>query len=184
MHASPRSVAEAVAAESAGPVEYLYFWGHRPQSDGSVGRGCLSQWWSGRFTDDRHEFASAEHYMMAHKAWLFGDTATADRILAAADPAAAKRLGRQVRDFDQGRWEAERFAIVVRGNVLKFGQDPALLRFLLATGGKVLVEASPRDRIWGIGLGKSNPDAASARTWKGLNLLGFALMEARERLAP
>lgn len=80
-------------------------------------------------------------------------------------------------------WDAQCFGIVVDGNVAKFGQDPALRDFLLGTGGRVLVEASPRDRIWGIGIGASNPDAEHPARWRGTNLLGFALMEARARLA-
>lgn len=108
---------------------------------------------------------------------------SADAILGAASPAEAKKLGRLVRGFDQARWNAERFGIVVEGSVHKFGQDPALRDFLLGTANRVLVEASPRDLIWGIGLGAANEAAGDPRRWRGRNLLGFALMEARERLA-
>jgi predicted NAD-dependent protein-ADP-ribosyltransferase YbiA (DUF1768 family) len=67
----PRTVDEATAAEEAGRVlRYLYFWGHQPTRDGGVGTGCLSQWWPVTFAEDGNTFASAEHYMMAHKAWL------------------------------------------------------------------------------------------------------------------
>ncbi|GLW22631.1 hypothetical protein Mame01_26740 [Microbispora amethystogenes] len=182
--ALPRSVDEAVAAEQAGhALRYLYFWGHRPPRDGGVGPGCLSQWWPVAFTEDGHAFASAEHYMMAHKAWLFGDDQTAGKILAAGHPNEAKTLGRAVRDFDEQVWNAHRFDIVVRGSVAKFGQHADLRRFLLATAGRVLVEASPNDRIWGIGLTAGDERAASPATWQGLNLLGFALMTARAILA-
>ncbi|GII97455.1 NADAR family protein [Sinosporangium siamense] len=177
----PRSLEQAVAAEKAGRrLRYLFFWGHRPARDGSPGAGCLSQWWPCVFTEDGHTFVSAEHYMMAHKAWLFGDTETAARILASPHPGQAKSLGRAVKDFDEAHWAAHRFGIVVRGNVAKFGQSPALKDYLLGTGDRVLVEASPLDRVWGIGLTASDPRAASAGTWLGLNLLGFALMEARD----
>ncbi|GGO22013.1 hypothetical protein GCM10010116_44380 [Microbispora rosea subsp. aerata] len=179
----PRSVAEAIAAERAGHnLRYLYFWGHRPARDGGVGRGCLSQWWPVTFTEDGHTFASAEHYMMAHKAWLFGDAEAAERILAAGHPSEAKNLGRTVRGFDERVWADHRFGIVVRGNVAKFGQNPELSRYLLATEDKVLVEASPNDRIWGIGLAADDERAASPSTWQGLNLLGFALMAVRDTL--
>ncbi|THV42539.1 NADAR family protein [Glycomyces buryatensis] len=179
----PRTAAEAVALEATGrSFKYLCFWGHADDRGGEVGRGCLSQWWPGKFTEDGHRFATAEHYMMAHKAWLFGDAAIAERILAAGHPAQAQKLGRQVRGFDQAIWEAERFDIVVRGNIAKFGQHAEALAFLLATRNRVLVEASPRDRIWGIGLAEDDPKASRPRTWRGLNLLGFALMEARTRL--
>lgn len=181
----PRSVDEAIAAEQAGRApRYLYFWGHRPARDGGIGRGCLSQWWPAAFTEDGRTFASAEHYMMAHKAWLFGDERTAERILAADHPREVKQLGRVVHGFDDQVWAANRFDIVVGGSIAKFGQNPELTRFLLGTGDQVLVEASPLDRIWGIGLASDDERAASASTWQGLNLLGFALMAARDALKP
>ena len=163
-------------------VKYLPFWGHRPRSDGQLGSHCLSQWWPSPFTVDSVTYASAEHWMMAGKARLFGDVEAERRAVAASSPAAAKKVGRQVRDFDDSVWVRERFALVVEGSVHKFGQDPALRGYLLSTGERVLVEASPVDRIWGIGLARDDPRTADPGTWLGLNLLGFALMEARERL--
>ncbi|WP_431900878.1 NADAR family protein [Nonomuraea sp. bgisy101] len=181
---SLHSLDELIAAEQAGQaLRYLYFWGHQPARDGGIGPGCLSQWWPVTFTEDGHAFASAEHYMMAHKAWLFGDDDAASAILSAGHPGEAKKLGRTVRGFDEQTWNAHRFDIVVRGSVAKFGQHDALKRFLLGTAGRVLVEASPHDRIWGIGLVASDARAASPATWQGQNLLGFALMAAREALA-
>ncbi|SDD74098.1 NADAR family protein [Glycomyces harbinensis] len=179
----PRDVEEAVAFERADrALRYLHFWGHDREADGTIGRGCLSQWWPVAFTEDGHRFASAEHYMMARKARLFGDAEAEERILASSHPAEAQKLGRKVRGFDHAVWEAERSAIVARGNELKFGQHPDLRAYLVATAGRVLVEASPRDRIWGIGLAAGDPRAASPAAWRGLNLLGFALMAARDRL--
>ncbi|MEV5501524.1 NADAR family protein [Nonomuraea fuscirosea] len=179
----PMTVAEAIAAERSGRrLKYLCFWGHRPARDGGVGAGCLSQWWPVTFTEDGHTFASAEHYMMAHKAWLFGDEATAAAILAAGSPGEAKALGRGVRGFDEAVWEDQRFAIVVRGNTAKFGQHPQLAAYLLGTAGRVLVEASPLDRVWGIGLAATDERATTPSAWKGLNLLGFALMATRTAL--
>jgi ribA/ribD-fused uncharacterized protein len=179
----PLSVAELAAAARAGRrFKYLYFWGHQPARDGSVGQGCLSQWWPVRFSENGHAFASAEHYMMAHKAWLFGDEESAAKILASRHPGQAKQLGRGVRGFDQETWEVRRFAIVVRGNAAKFGQHPELAEYLLGTGRRVLVEASPVDRVWGIGLTADDERAAAPDRWKGLNLLGFALMAARDQL--
>ncbi|GAA0434079.1 hypothetical protein Acor_08410 [Acrocarpospora corrugata] len=163
-------------------MRYLWFWGHRPTRGGGVGAGCLSQWWPAECTEDGHVFRTAEHYMMSHKAWLFGDEATAREILAAATPGEAKALGRKVRGFDDEVWAAYRYPIVVRAGIAKFGQNPELKAFLLATRERVLVEASPRDRIWGIGLAAADPAAASPSTWLGLNLLGFALMDARDTL--
>ncbi|WP_425280662.1 NADAR family protein [Microbispora hainanensis] len=179
----PRSVDEAIAAEQTGhSLRYLCFWGHRPPRDGGVGPGCLSQWCPVTFTENGRTFASAEHYMMAHKAWLFGDAEAAERILAAGHPGEDKTLGRAVRDFDQQVWNACRFDVVVRGSTAKFGQHPELRRYLLYTVNRVLVEASPNDRIWGIGLAADDDRAASPASWRGLNLLGFALMAARDAL--
>ncbi|HEU5332336.1 MAG TPA: NADAR family protein [Actinocrinis sp.] len=174
-------LAEIIAA-GAQP-KWLMFWGHQPQRNGSIGSGCLSQWWPCVFAVDGTEYASAEHWMMAAKARLFDDHDAIPGILAAATPAEAKKLGRLVRGFDDEVWVAHRFELVVTGNVAKFGQDPALREFLLGTSRRVLVEASPRDRIWGIGLGAANERATDPAQWRGLNLLGFALMEARDRLA-
>lgn len=164
-------------------LEYLCFWGHRPRPDGRIGASCLSQWWPSPFVVDGVEYATAEHWMMAGKARLFGDAEAERRVLAAAHPAAAKKAGRLVRGFDEETWERERFRIVVEGSVHKFAADDGLRDFLLNTGDRVLVEASPVDRVWGIGLAADDEAATDPERWQGLNLLGFALMEARERLA-
>lgn len=179
-----RSVAALIACEEAGcRAKYLPFWGHRPQRDGSVGAGCLSQWWPAPFTVDGATYATAEHWMMAGKARIFGDADAERRALEASHPKQAKAAGRTVRDFDQAVWERERFDLVVTGSVHKFGGHPELRDHLLGTGQGVLVEASPLDRIWGIGLAPDNERVRQPDTWRGLNLLGFALMEARARLA-
>ena len=181
--AAARSVEELchLAQDGAQP-RYLLFWGHRPPARGGVGRGCLSQWWPAAFTVDGLVYPSAEHFMMAAKALLFGDAETAAAIRAAPHPGAAKKLGRQVRGFQEERWATYRFDLVVTGNMAKFGQHRDLREFLVGTGDRVLVEASPQDRIWGIGLAADDERAASPRQWLGLNLLGFALMEVRHRL--
>lgn len=179
-----RSVAELCERERAGErLRYLYFWGHRPARGGGPGAGCLSQWWPARFEVDGVGYASAEHFMMAEKARLFGDRETAEAVLAAPHPGAAKNLGRRVAGFDEEVWAAHRFGIVVRGSTAKFGQDAELRAYLLGTRDRVLVEASPVDRVWGIGLAADDERAASPARWRGLNLLGFALMEARAALA-
>lgn len=165
------------------PVKFLFFWGHQPERDGSIGKGCLSQWWPCTFVVDGVSFASAEHYMMWRKALLFDDSRMASKVLATPSPAAAKALGRQVSGYVDASWEASRLEIVIEGNLAKFGQDPALRTFLLGTGSRVLVEASPQDRVWGIGLVASDPRASDPSSWLGLNLLGEALMEVRSRLS-
>ncbi|MER5752836.1 NADAR family protein [Streptomyces sp. NPDC002088] len=176
-------------------IKYLHFWGHRPRPDGQVGASCLSQWWPSPFVVDGVAYATAEHWMMAGKARLFGDEEGERRVLVAGHPSQAKKAGRLVRGFDEAIWEGERFRIVVEGSVHKFTADAALRDFLLGTGersemgvppaegwGRVLVEASPVDRVWGIGLAADDEAAADPERWRGPNLLGFALMEARERL--
>ncbi|MEV6588010.1 NADAR family protein [Streptomyces acidicola] len=164
-------------------VKYLHFWGHRPRPDGRVGASCLSQWWPSPFTVDGVEYATAEHWMMASKARLFGDAEAEQMAVSATSPAVAKKAGRLVRGFDESLWERERFGIVVEGSVHKFAAHADLREFLLGTGDRVLVEASPLDRVWGIGLATDDERAADPERWRGPNLLGFALMEARERLA-
>lgn len=179
----PRSVEELRAVSARGRrVKYVHFWGHTPRRDGTLGPSCFSQWWPSPFTVDGVRYATAEHWMMAGKARLFGDQEAERRIRSARHPAEAKAAGRTVRGFDDAVWERHRFALVVEGSVHKFGQDPALRAFLLGTGARVLVEASPQDRVWGIGLTADDPRAADPARWRGLNLLGFALMEARARL--
>ncbi|MFE1035603.1 NADAR family protein [Streptomyces sp. NPDC058807] len=163
-------------------IKYLCFWGHRPRPDGRIGPSCLSQWWPSPFTVAGVEYATAEHWMMAGKARLFGDAEAERRVLAAEHPAEAKKTGRLVRGFDEAVWERERFSVVVEGSVHKFASDPALRGFLLGTGDRVLVEASPVDRVWGIGLAADDEAATDPERWRGPNLLGFALMAARERL--
>lgn len=180
--ARAREELAALVAAGARP-KYLLFWGHRPRPDGGVGAECLSQWWPAPFTVDGVRYATAEHWMMAGKARLFGDGDALARILAAGHPRQAKSLGRRVRGFDEAEWTRHRWGLVVAGNVAKFGQHPELGSWLLGTGARVLVEASPVDRVWGIGLAADDERAADPARWRGLNLLGFALMEARERLA-
>jgi len=165
-----------------GQPKYLTFWGHQPLPTGEAGKGCLSQWWPSAFTVDGKTYATAEHYMMTAKALLFGDTEVAERIRTAPHPRAAKDLGRQVRGFDEERWAERRFDFVVTANLAKFGHHAELRDFLLGTGGRVLVEASPRDRIWGTGLSADHEHGTSPEHWPGLNLLGFALMEVRHQL--
>lgn len=178
---SSRGELIAAIADGYSPT-YLFFWGHTPKTPGALGPWIFSQWYPSSFEVEGVRYPAAEHFMMAEKARLFGDTAAREQILAAEHVAEAKQLGRKVRPFDEPTWEAERFAIVVAASMAKYGQNPALGAYLEQTGDRVLVEAAPRDRIWGIGLGAQNPAASDPTRWRGLNLLGFALMVARERL--
>ena len=162
--------------------EFLPFYGHQAHPKGKLTRACLSQWFDSPFTYAGESYPTAEHFMMAEKARLFGDAERERQILDAPSPYDAKMLGRQVRGFTPERWTAKRFDIVVTGNIAKFGSTDALRGFLIATGERVLVEASPTDRIWGIGMRAEDPRVADPHAWQGLNLLGFALMVARDQL--
>ena len=120
--------------------------------------------------------------MMAEKARLFGDGEMLKQIMQTTFPKEMKAYGRAVRNFEQSIWDANCFQIVKNANKAKFTQDAKLLAFLLGTKKRILVEASPRDRIWGIGMGENNPDAENPLKWRGRNLLGFALTEVRDEL--
>ena len=161
--------------------EFLLFWGHTAK-DEKVGKHVLSQWWPAMFVVDGRTYPTAEHYMMAQKAELFGDQDTLAAILASSSPSQAKNLGRRVRDFDDERWIAHRFDIALRANLAKFGQNPELEDWLISTGDAILVEASPVDKIWGIGLAADDARAREPKNWQGLNLLGFVLMKTRHAL--
>lgn len=172
----------AVRVAAGEKVDFLFFWGHTPRREGIVDASCLSQWYPAAFEVDGVRYPTAEHFMMAGKARLFRDAEACTRILRARTPAEAKAIGREVQDYEDDAWEKARASVVVRGNVAKFGQHTPLREFLRRTGKRVLVEASPRDTVWGIGLAASNPDARDPAKWRGRNLLGFALMEARAAL--
>lgn len=164
-----------------GKPQYLFFWGHQKPKSG-VSKSCFSQWYDASFIENGIYFATAEHYMMYHKAMLFDDSKIAHKIIDSCHPNEAKKLGRKVCYFDEEIWNQEQFDIVVRANKLKFEQNPELLDFLLSTDTRVLVEASPVDNIWGIGLAADDPNAEIPQNWQGLNLLGYALMNVREQL--
>ena len=173
---------QALAAGES--FEYLLFYGHHQKKSNRIDQSCFSQWFPASFHVDGVDYKTAEHYMMAQKAKLFEDYDALQEIIHACDPKTAKQLGRTVQNFDSEVWDAHCFEIVVEGNFYKFSQNPELLQFLLNTNPKVLVEASPHDRIWGIGLGRNDRDASMPERWLGKNLLGFALVEARRRLSP
>lgn len=180
----PLSVEQLRERCAAGDTfDYLYFWGHTSAPGAPLGKACFSQWFKSPFVLEGVRYATAEHWMMAGKARLFGDERALEAVLAARTPADAKAVGREVRGFDEARWLAARFDLVVAGNQAKFEQNAELRRVLLATAGRVLVEASPVDPVWGIGLAEADAAARTPATWRGLNLLGFALMAVRERLA-
>jgi ribA/ribD-fused uncharacterized protein len=156
------------------PVErggILFFW-----------HGWPSQWFPSPFEVEGVRYRCAEQFMMAEKARLFGDLDALAEILAAETPREHKALGREVAPFDARRWTDACREIVRRGNLAKFTQNVELRELLLATGELTLAEASPSDRIWGIGLAASDERAVRPAQWPGKNWLGKALMKVREEL--
>lgn len=141
-----------------------------------------SQWNNSGFESDGTYFKTAEHYMMYKKAELFKDYSSMGKILLASHPRHAQTFGREVKGFDKEVWEANCIDIVSQGNYLKFKQNPELLEKMFLHRELELVEASPYDKIWGIGLDENNPKAYSKETWQGTNYLGISIMNARERL--
>jgi ribA/ribD-fused uncharacterized protein len=142
----------------------------------------FSQWYPARFELGGHIFNCAEQYMMYGKALLFGDAEIAAEILEAASPKQHKALGRKVRHFAEPAWKAQREQIVADGSRAKFTQNPELRQALLDTAGTELVEASPFDRIWGIGLAAGDRRADDPSQWRGQNLLGKILTRLRDEL--
>lgn len=140
-----------------------------------------------KFMENGIIFNCTEQYFMYYKALTFADKNNtneniAAKILQTTDPFEIKRLGREVRDYDDGLWSAIRYGIMLRGNILKYTQNTDLMIKLSSTGNKTLVEASPTDTIWGVGLAEKDPLILDSNNWTGQNLLGKCLMEVRTRL--
>lgn len=152
--------------------KYHFFW-----------RGPFSQWAASPFIDRNGiRFNCCEQWMMYCKANLFDDGDTAIEILQTDDPKEQKDLGRKVKNFNVEKWQTFRFGIVWQGNFYKFTQNPDLQTELLQTGNKILVEASPWDKIWGIGMREESEGIEDPSNWKGLNLLGRAITSVRDVL--
>lgn len=160
-------------------LDYVFFW----QADKNVlSTGCFSQWQKSNFiVEDRH-YSSAEQYMMGQKALLFNDFETMEKILSTTNPKQIKALGREVKNFNANEWDNAKYSVVLNGNFYKFTQNEEMLKILISTENKILVEASPFDKIWGIGLSEDEENVDNPNHWKGQNLLGFALMEVRDAI--
>lgn len=161
-------------------LEFLFFWGHTAKDE--ITKACFSQWFPYEFEENGIIYKTAEHYMMAGKAKLFNDHEILEQILKAETPNQAKSLGRKVKNFDPDIWNEHRYEIVKKGNFLKFSQNEKFKGFILSTDNKIIVEASPYDTIWGIGMLETDPNTKNPAQWNGENLLGFALMEVRDEL--
>lgn len=141
-----------------------------------------SNWNPCSFEVDGQGYVHVEQYMMAAKARLFKDLATEEKILSTTDPKQAKAYGREVVGFNEDVWLKYREPIVLKGAYAKFTQNEAYKIDILTTGARHIVEASRTDTIWGVGLYENDPLILEPRNWRGLNLLGNALMRARTRI--
>ena len=151
--------------------KFTFFWS-----------GPFSQWARSPFRILDKEYNCAEQYMMAEKARFFKDWSTEAKIMAAHTPDLQKSLGRTVAPFDAVAWDMVCRDIVYVGNYFKFTQNPMLREQLLGTYGTTLVEASPIDKIWGIGLTESDPRALDRSQWLGKNYLGEVLTKLRDSM--
>ena len=152
---------------------FTFFWKNRSP---------FSNWYPSRFTHNGITYTRGEQYMMYQKAILFGDTEIAQQILDTDNPAEQKDLGRKVKNYDDSVWSEKRVDIMVDGLYEKFSQNEKLKAALLDTGFTEIAEASPIDRIWGIGYAEDHPNALDKTKWPGQNLLGIVLMRVRDKI--
>jgi ribA/ribD-fused uncharacterized protein len=151
--------------------KYVFFWGSE-----------FSNWFECKFTYKNLTFFNSEQAFMWEKAIYFGDTETAALILKTPSPNQNKKLGRKIKNFKTDVWLKEGYAIMIAINTAKFSQNSKLKTILLSTENKILVEASPHDTIWGIGLYHEDDKVLDEKNWKGQNLLGKALMCVRDEI--
>ena len=149
--------------------KHVLFWGSE-----------FSNFYPSVFTVNNIKFYNNEQYFMYQKAIFFGDNETANEILKyGKNPKEAKKLGRLVANFDNSKWDAVRYDIMLTGLRHKFKSNPRLKELLLSFGDRIFVEASPFDKIWGIGLSQNDINADDEQKWKGQNLLGKALTQLK-----
>lgn len=153
---------------------HVFFWG-----------SIFSNWHPCEFEfDDKefgtHKFKNTEQAFMWLKAKYFQDEETAEEILVNPNPRTSKKLGRKVKGFDDEKWAMVSYVYMIAVNASKYIQNEDLKQTLFSTAGKQLVEASPFDKIWGIGISKDDDDCLDEHKWKGMNLLGKALDVVRD----
>ena len=152
-------------------TQYTFFW-----------KGLLSNWATSPFTVDGIQFNCGEQYMMFSKALLFNDAEMMAEIMLATSPRIQKQLGRKVENFDNEKWMSVCQDIMVYGLYEKFKQNAMHREVLLNTGDTEIVEASPEDIIWGVGLSEEDPRILDKSRWLGKNYLGIVLMRVRDKL--
>ena len=156
-------------------TNFIYFW--KPSDN----NGFLGNWYESPFIKNGIHFINNEQYFMWGKQQLFDQTNVLleKNILETSNPSVIKKLGRFVKNFNQTVWDTKKYEIMKIGLIEKFSQNTELKKALLATNDSILVEASPYDTIWGIGLSEED---AKTNKWRGDNLLGKALMDVRNIL--
>lgn len=141
-----------------------------------------SQWYPCQFKDkEENTFKNAEQFMMYHKFKCL-EPENAYKILEIHNPRLIKQMGRNIIKYDEVKWSNIREQVVTLGNYYKFTQNPNLLDILLEHQNKTIVEASPEDKIWGIGLWENDARCLNRESWLGLNLLGISIMSARNMI--
>lgn len=143
--------------------------------------GCFSNFKKARIIVDGQEFVCNEQYIMYMKARLFNDHVIAQKILQTSDPMKIKAYGREIKGFDEQIWTQNREKIADQCNRAKFTQNEDLKKILLSTGDVLIAEASPNDKIWGIGV--DTVVGKDINKWKGLNILGQSLMRIRQEIS-
>jgi ribA/ribD-fused uncharacterized protein len=182
MRTPEEMLADLLAKEARGEsIPVLAFYGHTAKADGP-GTWVLSNWWPSPFEVEGVSYSDMEMFLMAEKARLFCDADALEDALSATDPSESKAAGRRVRGFDDNTWKAHRFEIALRGLRAKFTSTPELREYLLSSAPSLIVEAAPRDRVWGVWMGPGNPLVTQPSQWRGLNLLGLALTCVRDDL--
>ncbi len=177
---TPLNINELLLRVSAGEhFEFRHFYGHTAREDGRLSDAIFSQFYPCSFEIENRTYRWSEQWMMAGKARLFGDGNVLEKILIADTPHDCKKLGRSISNFNEAIWSNARFDLVTLGNIAKFGQNDVLKNYLLKTGKEILTEVAPHDKIWGIGMGREEPHINRPEMWRGLNLLGFALIRTR-----
>jgi len=151
--------------------KYVFFFG-----------GICSQWVSSKFTIDGIEYNCAEQYMMAQKALFFKDKEQLQKIMNTDNPRDQKYYGRQVKNFDDKKWSKISRGVVFKANMAKFTQNPRMLDELISYGNREIVEASPTDKIWGIGLAVDDPKIHDKSNWQGTNWLGEVIMDVKKTI--
>ena len=162
----------------------VFFWSQKSKTNNGLGEECLSNWYPCEFIDPitKIKYFNTEQWMMEKKADLFKDRKIQEQILRTKDPKTCKDLGRKVKKFNKNIWFKNCKLIVKSGCFLKFSQNEKLKNYLLSTSNRLIVEASPYDCIWGIGMSEECAKKTDIHEWSGKNYLGECLMKVRNML--